>query len=65
MKVTGGFILGKRAITVMFIGAVLLAIFLFVPLDMEFGLWVTCFIISMIIAAVGAVMALISLIKSM
>ena len=54
-----------KAVTTMFVGALLLAFFLIEPIDMSFGLWVTGFIISMIIAAVGTVMALITLIKSM
>jgi uncharacterized protein (DUF983 family) len=39
----------------MFIGAVMLAIFMFVDLTMDFGLWIIGFLISMIIAASGAV----------
>ena len=54
-----------KAVTTMFIGALLLVFFLIEPIEMSFGLWVTGFIISMIIAAVGTIMALIALIKSM
>lgn len=54
-----------KAVTTMFIGALLLAFFLIEPIEMSFGLWVTGFIISMIIAAAGTIMALIALIKSM
>jgi len=39
----------------MFIGAVMLAIFMFVDLTMDFGLWIIGFLISMIVAASGAV----------
>lgn len=39
----------------MFIGAVMLAIFMFVDLKVDFGLWIIGFLISMIIAASGAV----------
>ena len=61
----GGTIVNFKAVTTMFIGALLLAFFLIEPIDMSFGLWITGFIISMIVAAVGTVMALIALIKSM
>lgn len=54
-----------KAVSTMFVGALLLAFFLIEPIKMSFGLWVTGFIISMIIAAVGTIMALIALIKSM
>lgn len=54
-----------KAVTTMFIGALLLTFFLVDPIEMSFGLWVTGFVISMIIAAVGTIMALIALIKSM
>lgn len=39
----------------MFIGAVMLATFMFVDLKVDFGLWITGFLISMIVAASGAV----------
>ena len=39
----------------MFIGAVMLAIFMFVDLKVDFGLWIIGFLISMIVAASGAV----------
>lgn len=54
-----------KAVTTMFIGALLIAFFLIEPIDMSFGLWVTGFIIAMIIAATGTIMALVTLIKSL
>lgn len=45
----------KSGMILMFVGALMLAFFMFVDLSMNFGLWITCFIISMIISASGAV----------
>ena len=45
----------KIGVVLMFIGAVMLAIFMFVDLKVDFGLWITGFLISMIVAASGAV----------
>ena len=45
----------KSGMILMFVGALMLAFFMFVDLQMNFGLWLTCFIISMIISASGAV----------
>ena len=45
----------KIGVVLMFIGAVMLAIFMFVDLKVDFGLWIIGFLISMIIAASGAV----------
>lgn len=52
----------KRTGTVlMFIGAVLLGIFMFADLTMDFGLWITGFLISMVVAISGTVMLIIYL----
>ncbi|KGR84537.1 hypothetical protein [Lysinibacillus odysseyi] len=45
----------KTGSVLMFIGAVMLAIFMYADLKLTFGLWATGFIISMLIAAVGAI----------
>ncbi|WP_419959997.1 hypothetical protein [Psychrobacillus sp. BM2] len=47
----------------MFIGAVMLAIFMFADLTMDFGLWITGFLISMVVAITGTVMLIIYLAK--
>ena len=54
-----------KAVTTMFIGALLLVFFLIEPIEISFGLWLTGFIISMIVCVVGIGMALKALIKSM
>ncbi|WP_411748087.1 hypothetical protein [Psychrobacillus psychrotolerans] len=52
----------KRTGTVlMFIGAVMLGIFMFADLTMDFGLWITGFLISMVVAISGTVMLIIYL----
>lgn len=52
----------KRTGTVlMFIGAVLLGIFMFADLTMDFGLWITGFLISVVVAISGTVMLIIYL----
>ena len=52
-----------RGIVLMFIGAVMLAFFMYVNIPMNFGLWLTGFLISMLIAASGAVMLIVYLAK--
>ena len=52
-----------RGITLMFIGALMIAFFMYVNIPINFGLWLTCFLISMLIAASGAVMVIIYLAK--
>ena len=52
-----------RGIALMFIGAVMLAFFMYVNIPMNFGLWLTGFLISMLIAASGAVMLIVYLAK--
>lgn len=47
----------------MFIGAIMLAIFMFADLTMDFGLWITGFLISLIIAVSGTVTLIIYLAK--
>ena len=56
MKITGA--------VLMFIGAVMLAIFIFADLSMDFGLWVTGFSISTLVAVLGTVTLIIYLAKS-
>ncbi|SFQ72027.1 hypothetical protein SAMN05421670_3592 [Psychrobacillus psychrotolerans] len=52
----------KRTGTVlMFIGAVMLGIFMFADLTMDFGLWITGFLVSMVVAISGTVMLIIYL----
>ena len=52
-----------RGIVLMFIGAVMLAFFMYVNIQMSFSLWLTGFLISMLIAASGAVMVIVYLAK--
>lgn len=52
-----------RGITLMFVGAVMIAFFMYVNIPMNFGIWLTGFLISMIIAASGAVMVIVHLAK--
>ena len=47
----------------MFIGAVFIAILILVDIQLSFAAWATLFIISMIIAATGAVMSIMELFK--
>jgi len=47
----------------MFIGAIMLAIFMFADLTMDFGLWITGFLISLLIAVSGTVTLIIYLAK--
>ena len=47
----------------MFIGAVMLGIFMFADVTMDFGLWITGFLISMLVAATGTVMLIVYLAK--
>ena len=59
----GGSTLKNTGITLMFIGAVMLAIFLYVDMQISFGLWLTGFIISMFVAGSGAITMIIYLAK--
>ena len=52
-----------RGIVLMFIGAVMLAFFMYVNIPMNFGVWLTGFLISMLIAASGAIMLIFHLAK--
>lgn len=52
-----------RGIVLMFIGAVMLAFFMYVNIPMSFSLWITGFLISMLVAASGAVMLIVYLAK--
>lgn len=54
----------KRGMFLMFIGAILLAIFSFVNLPISVGLWVTLFVISLLIACIGTIMCIVTLAKS-
>ncbi|QUG43145.1 hypothetical protein KD050_07900 [Psychrobacillus sp. INOP01] len=47
----------------MFIGAVMLAIFMFADLTMDFGLWITGFLVSMLVAVSGTMILIIYLAK--
>ena len=55
MKITGA--------GLMFIGAVMLAIFIFADLSMDFGLWIIGFLISTLVAVSGTVTLIIYLAK--
>ena len=47
----------------MFIGAVMLAVFMYVDMQISFGLWLTGFIISMLVAGSGAITMIVYLAK--
>lgn len=51
----------KPGVLLMFLGAILMAILLFV--NLKFTLWVTLFLASIAVAGVGAVLAIIDLAK--
>lgn len=53
----------KTGIVLMFIGAIMLAIFMYANLQLTFGLWLAGFIISMLVAGSGAVTLIIYLAK--
>lgn len=55
--------MGKPGMITMFVGAVLVAIMLFGNFNISFGVWVTLFLISMLVAATGAVLSIIELAK--
>lgn len=55
--------MGKPGILTMFLGAILIAIFLLIDLNLNFKVWVICFLISLLVAAIGAVMSIIELAK--
>lgn len=57
----GGSTLKRTGTVLMFIGAVMLGIFMFADLTMDFGLWITGFLISMVVAISGTVMLIIYL----
>ena len=54
-------IVDKPGVLLMFLGALLMAILLFV--NLKFTLWVTLFLASIAVAGVGAVLAIIDLAK--
>lgn len=53
--------MGKKGTLTMFIGAVIIAVLMFIDLPLNFGVWATLFIIGMIVAASGAIMSIASL----
>ncbi|MET0960028.1 MAG: hypothetical protein ABWX58_06845 [Psychrobacillus psychrotolerans] len=55
----GGSTLKRTGTVLMFIGAVMLGIFMFANLTMDFSLWVTGFLVSMVVAISGTVMLII------
>jgi len=57
----GGSTLKRTGAVLMFIGAAMLGIFMFADLTMDFGLWITGFLISMVIAVSGTVILIIYL----
>ncbi len=56
--------MGLRSKVMMFVGAIMIAICLFVNLPVSFGVWLVLFLFSMFIAGAGAVLAIIELAKS-
>ena len=57
----GGSTLKRTGTVLMFIGAVMLGIFMFADLTMDFDLWIIGFLVSMVIAISGTVMLIIYL----
>ena len=57
----GGSPLKRTGAVLMFIGAVMLAIFMFANFTVDFGLWMTGFLVSMIVAVSGTVILIIYL----
>ena len=57
----GGSTLKKTGTVLMFIGAVMLGVFMFADLTMDFDLWIIGFLVSMVIAISGTVMLIIYL----
>lgn len=47
----------------MFIGAIAMAIFLLVDMELSFGLWLLGFVWAMLVSAVGAVLGIIYLLR--
>lgn len=57
----GGSTLKRTGTVLMFIGAVMLGIFMFADLTMDFDLWIIGFLVSIVIAISGTVMLIIYL----
>ena len=55
--------MGKPGILMMFLGAILIAIFLLIDFKLSFQVWVICFLISLLVAAIGAIMSILELAK--
>lgn len=53
--------MNKPGVLLMFLGAVLIALLLFINFPISFGVWVTLFIVSMVIAGIGTVLSIIEL----
>lgn len=53
--------MNKPGVLLMFFGAVLIALLLFISFPISFGVWVTLFIVSMVIAGIGTVLSIIEL----
>lgn len=54
----------RRGMILMFIGAILIAIMLFINLPVSLGVWTFLFICSLLIAATGTILCIISLAKN-
>lgn len=53
--------MNKPGVLLMFLGAVLIALLLFINFPISFGIWVTLFIVSMVIAGIGTVLSIVEL----
>ncbi len=53
--------MNKPGVLLMFIGAVLIALLLFINFPISFSVWVTLFIVSMVIAGSGTVLSIVEL----
>lgn len=56
--------MNRRGMLLMFIGAVLIAIMMFVNIPVSVTVWTILFVISLLIAATGTVMCILTLAKS-
>ena len=53
----------NNGVVLMFVGAIAMAIFLLVDMNLSFGLWAAGFIWAMVTSAVGAVLGIIYLLR--
>lgn len=54
----------RRGMTLMFIGAIFIGVLMFIDLPLSFTAWAVLFVIGLVIAAVGTIICIIQLGKS-